>query len=108
MCRACSRNDAARLLGLLDLHAPIADYDLRTPLHIAMDDGAAACAACLVLRGSSLFFRDRWGKSPLRSGTKPALRAAVLLWASYRRQMTHALHIWRTVHREKIGKVAAL
>ena len=40
-----------------------ADYDLRTPLHIAASEGNAAAAALLVANGADAEAKDRWGHS---------------------------------------------
>eukprot|EP01117_Protostelium_nocturnum_P014348 TRINITY_DN5455_c0_g1_i2.p1 TRINITY_DN5455_c0_g1~~TRINITY_DN5455_c0_g1_i2.p1 ORF type:complete len:478 (-),score=164.88 TRINITY_DN5455_c0_g1_i2:199-1602(-) len=42
-----------------------ADYDLRTPLHLASAEGHLDCVQFLVEKGASLNILDRWGFSPL-------------------------------------------
>lgn len=46
---------------------PYADYDNRTPLHVAASEGSFAVADWLVKSGVSINPVDRWGSTPLES-----------------------------------------
>jgi len=47
-----------------------ADYDLRTPLHIACADGMLPLIKILLEAGADLNALDRWGESPVDEATK--------------------------------------
>ena len=84
--RVCAGNDLRALRSLLLAGPrPCADYDKRTPLHIALDDGATECADCLVRIGCSPCCRDRWGKSPLASRGRGDRVYYLMLWFRSRR-----------------------
>ncbi|WP_372370245.1 glutaminase A [Candidatus Uabimicrobium sp. HlEnr_7] len=42
-----------------------ADYDMRTPLHLAACEGYTAIAELLILHGVNINAQDRWGNTPL-------------------------------------------
>lgn len=43
-----------------------ADYDMRTPLHLASAEGYASVCAVLLEHGAQVAVRDRWGNTPLQ------------------------------------------
>lgn len=47
-----------------DLHS-LADYDQRTPLHIAASSGDYKIAQYLISKGAKINALDRWNKTPL-------------------------------------------
>lgn len=62
LCNAVMRGDTALLQRLIDngVDPNSADYDLRTPLHIACAEGFLLIARTLVEHGADVFARDRW------------------------------------------------
>ena len=69
----CSTGNLKRLKRVLEranrtiTSEPFADYDNRTPLHVAASEGSFAVADWLVKSGVSLNTIDRWGSTPLES-----------------------------------------
>ncbi|KAJ8907861.1 hypothetical protein NDN08_007965 [Rhodosorus marinus] len=66
--RAIFRRDIDKVRNLLREGADpsFADYDNRTPLHLAASEGAAEIGALICLHGNvDLDARDRWGSTPL-------------------------------------------
>jgi urea transporter/ankyrin repeat protein len=65
-CAAASRNDVLTLRLLLTAGCPasIADYDERTPLHLAAANGHTEATALLLQHGASAAAVDRFGGSP--------------------------------------------
>jgi glutaminase len=65
----CQKGDHIRLKQLLKndkstVH--FSDYDKRTPLHIAVDNGSIECINNLMDFGADYRVKDRWGKSPFK------------------------------------------
>ena len=82
---AASEGDLAAILQLVAQGVPldIADYDLRTPLHLASAEGKIDVVDYFVTQGADLEPRDRWGNTPLddavrhdRAAVAERLRAA--------------------------------
>jgi glutaminase len=93
--RACAANDAESLARLLEQNEEVlVDYDRRTPLHIAVDDESAACAAVLARQGADIRAADRWGKTPLGSAGR-AMRCLLLAHDSERQGLRQAWSRWR-------------
>ncbi|CAK4343564.1 unnamed protein product [Aphanomyces euteiches] len=55
----------------------VADYDQRTPLHIAASDGRVKVVEMLLQAGASVYAKDRWGVTPIDCA-KDATIAALL------------------------------
>ncbi|CAK4686414.1 hypothetical protein LEN26_005650 [Aphanomyces euteiches] len=55
----------------------VADYDQRTPLHIAASDGRVEVVEMLLQAGASVYAKDRWGVTPIDCA-KDATIAALL------------------------------
>ncbi|CAI5463327.1 unnamed protein product [Closterium sp. Yama58-4] len=79
LCNAVMRGDTGLLRRLLvnGVNPNAADYDLRTPLHIASAEGFVQVARLLVEHGADVAALDRWGNSPLdearRCGSLPLI-----------------------------------
>lgn len=67
MIYAASRGDLRGMQRLIarGIAADGADYDLRTPLHLAAAEGHLTAVRWLVCQGADLDARDRWGGTPL-------------------------------------------
>jgi len=50
--------------------ATFADYDKRTPLHLAASEGHAEIAELLIQHGADVEAVDRWGSSPMKDALK--------------------------------------
>ncbi|KAL1925635.1 uncharacterized protein VTP21DRAFT_518 [Calcarisporiella thermophila] len=83
LCSAAASNDLEALRSLRDastgtLQMTIADYDGRTPLHVACSDGHISIVEFLLLNGASVHVRDRFNHTPLfdavRSGNLAVVR----------------------------------
>ncbi|CAI5506668.1 unnamed protein product [Closterium sp. Naga37s-1] len=79
LCNAVMRGDTGLLRRLLvnGVNPNAADYDLRTPLHIASAEGFVQVARMLVEHGADVAALDRWGNSSLdearRCGSLPLI-----------------------------------
>ncbi|CAI5977231.1 unnamed protein product [Closterium sp. NIES-65] len=79
LCNAVMRGDTGLLRRLLvnGVNPNAADYDLRTPLHIASAEGFVQVARLLVEHGADVAALDRWGNSSLdearRCGSLPLI-----------------------------------
>ena len=64
---AASAGDLTTICRLVAKGVPldIADYDLRTPLHLAAAEGHLRVVAYFVAQGIDIEPRDRWGNTPL-------------------------------------------
>ena len=72
MSYAARRGDAAWLASLQrdKFDCTLADYDDRTPLHIAAAENEMEIATCLLTWGASVHARDRAGGTPLYDALK--------------------------------------
>uniref|UniRef100_A0A7S0ZBF5 Non-specific serine/threonine protein kinase n=1 Tax=Timspurckia oligopyrenoides TaxID=708627 RepID=A0A7S0ZBF5_9RHOD len=50
--------------------ATYADYDKRTPLHLACTEGHAEIALVLIENGADIEAKDRWGSTPMKDAVK--------------------------------------
>eukprot|EP01065_Artemidia_motanka_P013639 TRINITY_DN1762_c0_g1_i4.p1 TRINITY_DN1762_c0_g1~~TRINITY_DN1762_c0_g1_i4.p1 ORF type:complete len:748 (+),score=187.01 TRINITY_DN1762_c0_g1_i4:84-2327(+) len=68
LCAAAAEGDVDQLQALLEsgISPDRGDYDRRTALHLASEEGHLACVAELVTHGANVNCRDRWGTTPLR------------------------------------------
>jgi len=72
MCLAAGQGNVVQLQQLLK-HTNIigvADYDCRTPLHLAASEGRYEAVKLLVERGADVNARDRWGGTPLEDAIR--------------------------------------
>ena len=69
---ATSAGDLATVYRLVAQGVPldIADYDLRTPLHLAASEGHDAVVDYFIAQRADLNPRDRWGNTPLDDATR--------------------------------------
>ncbi|KAF0689069.1 Aste57867_19450 [Aphanomyces stellatus] len=67
LCWAAGTGNVDMLRQLLDdgVDVNLADYDQRTPLHIAASDGKADIVEMLLRAGANVYKKDRWGVTPL-------------------------------------------
>uniref|UniRef100_A0A7S3A7H3 Protein kinase domain-containing protein n=2 Tax=Rhodosorus marinus TaxID=101924 RepID=A0A7S3A7H3_9RHOD len=70
--KSCKEGDSASVLKELDRGASpnFSDYDMRTPLHLAVEEDHPETVAILLERGARYDRKDRWGQSPLRAAVK--------------------------------------
>jgi glutaminase len=66
LCSAAATGDADKIAELLKCGADpnVADYDIRTALHIACSDGKEEAVGLLLEAGANVLVRDRWGSTP--------------------------------------------
>jgi len=67
LCNLAARGDLDSMRKLLQAgaQADCHDYDFRTPLHLASEEGHADCVALLLDRKANINCQDRWGHTPL-------------------------------------------
>jgi len=67
LCNAARKGDISALRGLRQHGADYncADYDQRTPLHVACAEGNYAIVEELIRKGASIHAKDRYGRTPL-------------------------------------------
>jgi len=67
LCVASHKGHLDRVLELLEDGADVtlADYDMRTALHIAASDGHVLVVDALIEAGGNVLAKDRWGRSPV-------------------------------------------
>ena len=75
VCSACARGDVKALENALHgrwaLLSELSDYDMRTPLHVAVDNGNVDMAIAILDRGNvDPNVRDRWLTTPLWSAIR--------------------------------------
>ncbi|KDO23747.1 hypothetical protein SPRG_10524 [Saprolegnia parasitica CBS 223.65] len=75
LCWAAGMGDTDLLLQLIDAGADVnlADYDQRTPLHIAVSDGKSSVVEMLLKAGANVYKKDRWGATPLDCAKDPSV-----------------------------------
>eukprot|EP01060_Flectonema_neradi_P000526 TRINITY_DN1032_c1_g1_i1.p1 TRINITY_DN1032_c1_g1~~TRINITY_DN1032_c1_g1_i1.p1 ORF type:complete len:934 (+),score=201.10 TRINITY_DN1032_c1_g1_i1:536-3337(+) len=78
LCEAAASGDAVALKGMLEsgANATVGDYDRRTPLHLAAEEGHLECVKLLVTHKANVNAADRWGAQPL-DGAKQNARTDV-------------------------------
>jgi len=69
---AAGEGDLVKVLDLLakGADARVADYDARTPLHIACCEGHAGVVQELLRRGADPLVLDRWNQTPLAEANR--------------------------------------
>ena len=67
LCEAAASGDSDSLKGMLEsgANATVGDYDRRTPLHLAAEEGHLGCVQLLVEHKADVNASDRWGARPL-------------------------------------------
>ncbi len=72
LCWAAARGDDREIIRLIAGGADVrlADYDGRTPLHLAAAEGRARAAKLLLEAGASSDAPDRWGRTPLEEARR--------------------------------------
>jgi ankyrin repeat protein len=72
MCQAASRGDIEAIKKLVGQGCPVneADYDKRSPLHLAAAEGHLQVVEFLILYGADVRSRDRWGGDPLKDALR--------------------------------------
>ncbi|WOL20137.1 potassium channel KOR1-like isoform X1 [Canna indica] len=81
LCSAVAKGDSdfIRRILIYGMDPNSKDYDLRTPLHIAVAEGIYSIAKMLLEAGASVFAIDRWGATPLDEGVKAGNKSMMLL-----------------------------
>jgi ammonium transporter Rh len=74
--RAASSNDVKGLQALIDAGGDVncKDYDLRTPLHVAVSDGRKEAVIYLLSKGANPNALDRWDNTPLSDAMRVGIR----------------------------------
>ncbi|KAJ8903826.1 hypothetical protein NDN08_000359 [Rhodosorus marinus] len=71
-------HDLVRERLVAGVSAQFADYDKRTPLHLAASEGHTSVAELLLVNGASMEVKDRFGRTPIddaiKNGNKDVLR----------------------------------
>jgi hypothetical protein len=87
LCVAAEQGDVSKLRMLMAdcrLTPDVADYDYRTPLHLAASGARVLAVSFLLAQGADVFAVDRWGSTPLddalRGGTLYHDYAAKLIY----------------------------
>lgn len=72
LCLASAHGDISYIQSLIAKGCDInqGDYDLRTPLHLAVCERKYEAVRYLTLRGAKIDAKDRWGNSPLDEAKK--------------------------------------
>lgn len=85
-CSAAAAGDVAQLQRLSELGADLnaADYDGRTPLHLAASLGHTDVARYLLREGVSITPRDRWGSTPIADAQRHGQHDMVALLEKHR------------------------
>ena len=67
LCYAASQGDVKYMQTLLIRGARVdqSDYDLRTPLHLAVCENRLDSTAFLIAHGADVHAKDRWGRTPV-------------------------------------------
>ncbi|OQR95132.1 hypothetical protein THRCLA_08017 [Thraustotheca clavata] len=75
LCWAAGTGDKELLQALIERGADVnlADYDQRTPLHIAASDGNVSVVEMLLKAGANAYKKDRWGATPLDCAKDPTI-----------------------------------
>ena len=81
LCRAAANDDLAALQKAHQAHENlgVADYDNRTPLHLASSEGHTRCIEWLLSIGVPLNPVDNWGGTPLRDAIRLKRKDAVTM-----------------------------
>jgi glutaminase len=81
--QAASVGDTAELKRLIahGHNLDLADYDGRTPLHLACADNRAETVRYLLIHGVATSPKDRWGVTPLADARKHKRKDIVRLFA---------------------------
>ncbi|OQR87290.1 hypothetical protein ACHHYP_09231 [Achlya hypogyna] len=79
LCWAAGSGDTGLLQQLIAQGADVnlADYDQRTPLHVAASDGKAEIVEFLLKAGADVHKKDRWGVTPLQCAKDPLVVAVL-------------------------------
>eukprot|EP00184_Porphyridium_aerugineum_P002671 CAMPEP_0184695846 /NCGR_PEP_ID=MMETSP0313-20130426/3348_1 /TAXON_ID=2792 /ORGANISM="Porphyridium aerugineum, Strain SAG 1380-2" /LENGTH=1119 /DNA_ID=CAMNT_0027154373 /DNA_START=331 /DNA_END=3690 /DNA_ORIENTATION=- len=80
----CARGflDLVRERLMAGASAAKADYDLRTPLHLAASEGHEAVAELLIMNGANMYALDRFGRSPIDDAIKNGHREVLKVFRS--------------------------
>jgi len=68
LCALAAKNDVVNIKAILSIsgiNPSASDYDGRSPLHVACDEGHFETAKLLVEHGADVNATDRWGNTPL-------------------------------------------
>ena len=85
----CAAGNAAKVAELLVHEAPVnfVDYDLRTPLHLAVTEGYTEIVELLLEAGALTNCKDRWNSSPLDEAIhRDATELVALLQSAQQKQ----------------------
>jgi glutaminase len=98
MCAAAARGDVSELRRLVarGADASRADYDGRTPLHLAASEGQAEVVRVLLSLGCERNVVDRWGNTPLDDAIREKRDGIIALLGGAEASLTTELAIVRT------------
>mmetsp|Transcript_12130 Transcript_12130/g.36978 ORF Transcript_12130/g.36978 Transcript_12130/m.36978 type:complete len:860 (+) Transcript_12130:144-2723(+) len=75
--------DLVRQRLMAGVSAQYADYDKRTPLHLAASEGHADVAELLLVNGARMDVRDRFGRTPIDDAIKNGSKAVLQVMKQY-------------------------
>eukprot|EP00301_Raphidiophrys_heterophryoidea_P020800 c5399_g1_i1.p1 GENE.c5399_g1_i1~~c5399_g1_i1.p1 ORF type:complete len:671 (+),score=149.68 c5399_g1_i1:88-2013(+) len=95
LCSAAGNGDIAGIQSIIrgGFDVNCADYDRRTPLHVAASAGNIEIVELLLLNGASVFARDRFNRTPLLDAVENRQAKVVALLVQAGAKMTNVMQL---------------